>query len=72
MSGSAVSAWPRRAVFLAVAVALFSGIYTTGEFLGIWPAAAPAAFPDLDLLVGAAGVAALAAALLLSRRASDW
>ena len=64
------SAWPRRAALLAVAVALFSAFYTAGELLGVWPAAAPAAFPDLDLIVGAAGVAALAAALLLSRRAS--
>ncbi len=60
----------RRAVWGILWLAAFSALYTAGELLGVWPEPPPGALRDLDLAVGAVGVGALAAALLLSRRGS--
>ncbi len=60
----------RRVVWAIVWLAAFSALYSAGEQLGIWPELPPGALRNLDLVVGAVAVAALAAVLLLSRRGS--
>ncbi|HYB53595.1 MAG TPA: hypothetical protein VEG84_07000 [Thermoanaerobaculia bacterium] len=54
----------RRIVLGFVWLAAFSALYTAGDALGIWPPAPTERLRDLDLFVGAAAVAALAAWLL--------
>jgi hypothetical protein len=60
----------RRVVWAIVWLAAFSALYSAGEQLGIWPELPPGALRDLDLVVGAVAVAAVAVALLLSKRGS--
>jgi hypothetical protein len=48
-------------------LALFSLLYTAGEAFGLWPELPPGALLNLDLAVGAAGLAALCLWLLLRR-----
>jgi hypothetical protein len=67
---SAGSPAARRIAGGFVALFLFSALYTAGERFGIWPELPPGALRDLDLVVGAVAVAALALFLLLSRRGS--
>ncbi len=65
-----MSAGPRRTRRVALGflwLAVFSILYTAGEALGLWPQMPPGAFRDLDLIVGAAGLAALCAWLLRPR-----
>ena len=57
---SASPPWARRAVLGFAWLALFSLLYTAGEALGLWPQMPSGAYRDLDLIVGAVGVAALA------------
>jgi hypothetical protein len=58
----------RRVVWAVVWLALFSALFTAGEVFGIWPRLPPGALKDLDLAIGALALAALAAALFLTRR----
>jgi len=67
---SAGSPGVRRVAWGFVALFLFSALYTAGERFGIWPELPPGALRNLDLVVGAAAIAALAVFLLLSRRGS--
>ena len=60
----------RRVVWGFLWLAAFSALYTAGEVLGVWPEPPPGAFANLDLVVGAFAVLALAAFLFLSRRRS--
>jgi hypothetical protein len=62
--------WSRRAVWGFLWLALFSALFTAGDLFGIWPQLPPGALQNLDLAAGAFAVAALTAALLLSRRPS--
>lgn len=64
------SAWTRRAVLGFAWLGLFSLLYTAGEILGIWPQMPPGAYRNLDLVVGAVGVGALALWLVLPRSSS--
>ena len=50
----------RRTVVGFAWMALFSLLYTAGEALGLWPQMPAGAYRDLDLVLGAIGVAALA------------
>ena len=59
----------RRIVAGFVWLAAFSLLYTAGERAGLWPQVLPGAFRDWDLAAGALAVAALAATLLVGRRA---
>ncbi len=68
---TARSPWSRRAVWGFLWLFFFSALFTAGDLFGIWPELPPGALQNLDLAVGAFGVAALAAALLLSRRPSS-
>ena len=67
MTGSAAG---RRTAALLVWLSLFAILYTAGERFGIWPQMPPGAFRDVDLWIGGAAVAGLAAALWTRRRRS--
>lgn len=60
----------RRTVLGFAWLALFSLLYTAGEALGLWPRMPAGAYRDLDLVLGAIGVAALALWLILPRSSS--
>lgn len=64
---SAGSPWERRAAFGFVWLGLFAILYTAGEALGVWPQMSSGAYRDLDLAVGALGVAALGLWLVRTR-----
>jgi hypothetical protein len=67
-----MSAGPARGARVAagfVWLALFSILYTAGDAYGLWPELPPGALKDLDLAVGAAGLALLGL-WLLRRRSS--
>jgi hypothetical protein len=59
--------WARRSVFGFVWLALFSLLYTAGDAFGLWPELPPGVLQDLDLAVGAVGLAALCLWLVLRR-----
>ena len=58
----------RTVVFSAVALALFSTLYTFAAFYDKWPRLAPGALHDTDLWAGFAGGVALLLVLLLRSR----
>ena len=62
----------RRVVVLcAVALALFSALYSLAAWYDWWPRLPPGALHDTDLWAGFAGGAALLLVLLLDKRGND-
>jgi hypothetical protein len=62
-----VSSAARAAVVLALFLALFSGLYTAGAALGVWPPPPEGGFAESDLAAGFAFGLVLLVTLLLPR-----
>lgn len=61
----------RTVVLCAVALALFSTLYTLAAFYDRWPRLPPGALHDTDLWAGLAGGAGLLLLLILHRKRTE-